>query len=105
MDKKILQPSETANRNLVRKSLAAARDLPAGATVQPADLTTLRPGTGLAPGVAGQVVGRRLRVPVSVGTLIEWHIWTDDFRLVKTGVDVRSPPPPLSAQPIRPTRD
>ena len=71
---KISQPSEIENRNLVRKSLAAARDLPAGATVQPADLTTLRPGTGLAPGMADQIVGRCLRVPVSMGKLIEWDM-------------------------------
>jgi N,N'-diacetyllegionaminate synthase len=71
---KILQPSETENRNLVRKSLAAAHDLPAGATVRPADLTALRPGTGIAPGMAGQIVGRCLRVPVSMGKLIEWDM-------------------------------
>ena len=47
--RKMAQPSEVENRAVMRKSIAAARDLPAGTVLQPADLTTLRPGTGLAP--------------------------------------------------------
>ena len=51
---KMAQPSELENRAIVRKSIAAARDLPAGTVLQAADLTMLRPGTGLAPALLPQ---------------------------------------------------
>ncbi len=72
--RKVAQPSELENRAVIRKSIAIARDLPAGAVLQSADLTTLRPGTGLAPGLARQVIGRRLRDAVTEGTLISWDM-------------------------------
>jgi N-acetylneuraminate synthase len=64
------QPSELENRAVIRKSLAAARNLPAGTILQAVDLTMMRPGTGLAPAMAPQLVGRRLRSAVVAGTLI-----------------------------------
>ena len=46
---KLPQPSELENRAIVRKSIAAARDLPAGAVLQASDLTMLRPGPASRP--------------------------------------------------------
>lgn len=46
---KIPQPSEAANREIVRKSLVAARDLAKGETITAADLKAKRPGTGVSP--------------------------------------------------------
>ena len=47
-----------------RRSIVAARALPAGHTLTLADLEFLRPGTGLSPALAPQVTGRKLRLSV-----------------------------------------
>ena len=52
--------TEQANAAVVRRSLAAAEDLAAGAVVTREMLTALRPGTGIAPTRIDDVVGRRL---------------------------------------------
>ena len=52
-------PSELPVRDVARKSLVTARDLPAGAALGPDDLVILRPGTGLSPAAWPRVLGRR----------------------------------------------
>jgi N-acetylneuraminate synthase len=52
-------PSELPVRDVARKSLVAARDLPGGAVLGPEDLEVLRPGTGLSPAALPDVLGRR----------------------------------------------
>ena len=52
-------PSELPVRDVARKSLVAARDLPTGAVLTREDLDVLRPGTGLSPAALPTVVGRR----------------------------------------------
>jgi N,N'-diacetyllegionaminate synthase len=64
------QPSELENRDVIRKSIVATRDLPAGTVLQAADLATMRPGTGLAPAMMPQLAGRCLRAAVAAGTPI-----------------------------------
>lgn len=54
----------------IRRSIAARRDLPAGSVVTADDIVWLRPGDGVPPGSETQVVGRRLRVPLSAGDQI-----------------------------------
>lgn len=49
--------SELPNRDVVRKSVVAARDIGEGQLIQEADLTTLRPGTGVSPMVWPVLVG------------------------------------------------
>ena len=68
------QASELDNREVIRKSLVAARDLAAGSALRPEDLAAMRPGTGLSPAVAVQLVGRRLRSAVRAGTPIDWDM-------------------------------
>jgi N-acetylneuraminate synthase/N,N'-diacetyllegionaminate synthase len=68
------QPSELENRTTIRKSIAAARDLPAGVPLQARDLTAIRPGTGLSPAIAGELLGRWPRVDVPAGALLTWHM-------------------------------
>jgi sialic acid synthase SpsE len=53
-------PSELPVRDVARKSLIAARDLPAGAVLRREDLAVLRPGTGLSPAALPAVLGRRI---------------------------------------------
>ena len=72
--RKRAQPSELENRAVIRKSLVAARDLSAGEALTADDLAAVRPGTGLSPAMASQIVGRRLRIAVPAGTPIAWDM-------------------------------
>jgi N,N'-diacetyllegionaminate synthase len=60
--------SELPVRAVARKSLVAARDLPAGVTVGHGDIAILRPGTGLSPARLADVVGRRTARPIEAET-------------------------------------
>ncbi len=62
--------AEEPNRLLVRRSLAAGRDLEAGTVLAPELLTALRPATGISPADLRIVVGRRLRRPLRRGELL-----------------------------------
>lgn len=55
-----------------RRSIYFIRDLPVGAVVTPSDVRSIRPGYGLAPVHLDDVIGRRLRVPVTRGTATAW---------------------------------
>lgn len=57
---------------VARKSLVTARALAAGTVLGAADLGAKRPGTGIAPGNADQVIGRRLRHDVAADHVIAW---------------------------------
>ena len=61
---------ERAARSYARRSIVAARDLPAGTVVQLTDLDFKRPGTGLSPTEVDQVVGRRLLAAVPYDGLL-----------------------------------
>jgi N,N'-diacetyllegionaminate synthase len=63
--------SERANAEVVRRSIAANDDLPAGALLTAEMLTTIRPGTGIAPARLDEVVGRRLRRAVARHELLD----------------------------------
>jgi len=65
------QQCELASIAAVRRSLAAARDLPAGTALAPADLICVRPGSGFAPGSEAQLLGRRTSRALTAGTLIQ----------------------------------
>jgi N-acetylneuraminate synthase/N,N'-diacetyllegionaminate synthase len=62
---------ERANVAVVRRSLAAADDLPAGVVLTRGMLKALRPGTGIAPNRIDEVVGRRLRREVGLNQLLD----------------------------------
>jgi N-acetylneuraminate synthase/N,N'-diacetyllegionaminate synthase len=55
---------------VARRSLFAARDIAAGATVVEADLIALRPGDGVSPARLGEVVGRTAREAIRSGTKV-----------------------------------
>lgn len=63
-------PSELPVRDVARKSLVAARDLPGGAVLTREDLDVLRPGTGLSPAALPAVLGRRTARAISHHTPI-----------------------------------
>ena len=63
-------PSEANTASVARKSLIAARDIPAGATLTEELVSIRRPGTGLPPAMRSYVVGRSARADIRAGTLI-----------------------------------
>ncbi len=64
------QPCEQAGREAARRSIAAARDLPAGHVLTLEDLSWTRPGRGLAPGREDLLLGRRLARALERGRAI-----------------------------------
>jgi sialic acid synthase SpsE len=68
---KRVQPSEEAGTVTMRRSIVAARDLPAGHELLEDDLTWVRPGGGLRPGEESKLVGKALRRSVTDGERLE----------------------------------
>lgn len=64
--------SEVGNRAIARRSIAAARDLPAGTVLTGEMLCALRPATGLPPALMTQFIGRTTTRVVSAGEVIAW---------------------------------
>jgi N-acetylneuraminate synthase/N,N'-diacetyllegionaminate synthase len=64
-------PAEISIAAAARRSLHAARTLPAGHVLESGDFVSLRPGTGLSPAVRDRLVGRKLRVAVKQGAMLE----------------------------------
>lgn len=62
--------SEAAIAAVARKSLVAARDIPAGATLTEELLAIKRPGTGLSPAMLGEVMGRVVSTDIPADTII-----------------------------------
>jgi N,N'-diacetyllegionaminate synthase len=63
-------PAEEAFRENLRRSLAAAVNIPAGVPVERNWLTFLRPAWGLPPERADEIAGRSLKRSIPAGTLI-----------------------------------
>jgi N-acetylneuraminate synthase len=63
--------AEIANRQVARKSLCAARDLPAGTLLALEDIAVKRPGTGLSPFELWNLVGQRLNVALAADDPID----------------------------------
>lgn len=76
---KCLMPSETTNKTRMQKSLVAARSIPAGETIQKADLTCKRPGNGLPPKWFDRVVGKKAAKQIQKEEILELNsvIWSD----------------------------
>ncbi len=64
-------PAEEPNRRVARKSLVAARPIARGATITLADLAAKRPGTGLSPMEAWDLVGTKAQRDYARDELIE----------------------------------
>jgi N,N'-diacetyllegionaminate synthase len=69
---KIPAPCEIDTMAAARKSLVAARDLRAGATLAPGDIEAKRPGTGISPMQLARVEGRTLRRDLAPDEPITW---------------------------------
>jgi N,N'-diacetyllegionaminate synthase len=62
--------SEANTAAVARRSVVARRDIACGALLSRDDLAVMRPGTGLAPQMLSQLVGRSARVDIPAGTLL-----------------------------------
>lgn len=68
--RKVPAEPEHALAAVARRSLHAARDLPAGHTLTTDDVALLRPGSGLPAAALDALLGRSLRAPVAVGVML-----------------------------------
>ena len=71
---KIPAPSEAKMASVARRSLVAAKDIPAGTILREDLIAIKRPGTGLSPVMISQLVGRTVRVRIPAGTLFQWEM-------------------------------
>jgi sialic acid synthase SpsE len=69
---KVPAPCELPNLPLIRKSLVAARDLPAGAVLARDMIDIKRPQGGIEPGDLRRLIGRRLKAAVREDMPITW---------------------------------
>ena len=67
-------PSEADTAAAARKSLVAARDIPAGARLTEDLIAVRRPGTGLPPAMLAYGLGRTVRESITAGTLLSLEI-------------------------------
>lgn len=65
-------PCELPNLLVARKSVVAARLLPAGHQLRIGDLDIKRPGNGLAPKLLPELIGRTLRAGLAKDEIISW---------------------------------
>jgi sialic acid synthase SpsE len=65
------QQCELAHITAVRRSLATARDLPAGTALAASDVICVRPGTGFVPGSEPQIIGKRTTRALPAGTVLQ----------------------------------
>jgi N-acetylneuraminate synthase len=69
--RKVPDPSEIETAKVARRSLVAAYDIPAGATLERSMVVVRRPGTGLSPTQLATVLGHRSTRRIAAGTLLE----------------------------------
>lgn len=65
---------ELGTARVARRSLVAARDIPAGTILTEDLIAVKRPGTGLPPSMRPQLVGRKVRVAVSADSLLSLDV-------------------------------
>jgi len=68
-----LKSSEQGNAQF-RRSLYVVQDIPAGGTLTPDNLKSIRPGFGLAPKHYDKVLGRKAKQPIARGTALRFDL-------------------------------
>lgn len=71
--KKVPFASEKKIAEIARKSLVAARDIPAGKKLTAADIAIKRPGTGIKPKFLHKVVGEKTNTALQKDELLSWQ--------------------------------
>ena len=65
-------PSELPVRDVARRSVTLARNIPRNATLSEKDLVLLRPGNGIAPKDLSKMVGRKVKTDLPQGHTLQW---------------------------------
>ncbi len=68
--RRVLSVAEIEKRQVMRRSIVAARRIPAGKVIEPEDLTYRRPGTGISPVLTDFIVGMKAVRDVEEGELL-----------------------------------
>jgi N-acetylneuraminate synthase len=66
-------PQERDTARVARRSVVAATDIAAGAVIDETMLVCRRPATGIAPSDLERITGRRARVAIAAGTVLQWE--------------------------------
>jgi sialic acid synthase SpsE len=69
--RKVPSASELETAKVARRSLVAARDIPAGVTLERSMVVMRRPGTGMSPGMIETLLNRRTVREIAAGTLLD----------------------------------
>ena len=67
-------PSEANTAEVARRSLVAARDIPAGTKLSEGLIAIKRPGTGLPPRLRPHLLGQTVKADIKAGTLFIWEM-------------------------------
>jgi sialic acid synthase SpsE len=70
---KQISKEEIEVRDVARRSIVAARDLPLGTRLTPEDLAFKRPGTGISPTFKHLLLGRQIKTAIPVDQAIAWE--------------------------------
>ena len=73
--RKALSAAEKNTAMVARKSLVAARDIPAGEVLTDDCIILKRPGTGLPASLVPYILGRRSRQPISAGSILSLEMF------------------------------
>ena len=73
--RKVPTASELKTAKVARRSLVAARDIPAGTTLERDMVVMRRPGTGLSPSALTTVLGLRAVRDITAGTLLDTNMF------------------------------
>jgi len=76
--KKVPTASELETAKVARRSLVAARDIPAGSLLKRDMITLKRPGTGLSPAGMDNLLGRRTLKNIARGSLLNLDMFEPD---------------------------
>lgn len=71
--KRSVSEAEQEKKLKFRRSVVANKDLNAGSVLRPDDLTSKRPGTGIAPDMMAHLIGRQLKENVEKDALLRWE--------------------------------
>jgi N-acetylneuraminate synthase len=75
---RVVTREELGQRVKMRRSLVAARDLPAGSVIAENDLNAKRPGTGIAPNRFAELIGQTLKTDIQEDEMITEDKITQD---------------------------
>ena len=65
---------ESFSRNNIRKSIVAKEDIKLGETINNSNIDFKRPGNGISPSKVNEIIGKKVKVDIAKGSLIEYDM-------------------------------